>query len=237
MGGIPDGYMAADAIRGIFDAVADQVPVKCILESFDALQAVTRHFMGIFMAAGAQSDDFRMGSVPAHAVRKMGIEILGPFLLGVTADAARQGFIRQGRAVAPHPVQLDIRVIAVAVFAGGQILGKRFGRFDGSGPMHAGLKFFDHVDMGEFLICGRLFYMAFGGAINLLDIRVRYFIETDMTIFAFQFTVNGPGKLFTIDIKDPFDSALIISSHAGIAMAQQTVFRIRDGIGSPSRAG
>lgn len=235
MGGIPNGYVAADAIRGIFDAVPDQVPMKCIFEGLDTLQTMTRHFMGIFMAAGAQPDNFSMGPAPAHAVRKMGVKILGPFLLGVTADAAGQGFIGQSRAVAPHPVQRDVHAIAVAVFAGGQILGKRFGIVGRSGPMDAIIKFLDHVDMRKFLIGGGLLYVAFGGTINFLDIGVRDFIEADMTIFTFQFAVNRAGKLFIVDVKNPFGPAFIKSSDAGISMAQQAVFRVGKGVGSEGR--
>jgi hypothetical protein len=47
-----------------------------------------------------------------------------------------------------------------------------------------------------------------------------------MTIFTLQFAVNGSGKFFIVDIKNPFGPALIISSDAGIAMAQQTIFRV-----------
>jgi hypothetical protein len=198
---------------------------------------VARHFLSIFMAAGAQLYDFGLGAAPPHAMSKMSVKIFGPVLLGVAADTPGQGFPGQGFASAPHAFRGGVHAIRVTVFAGGQILGIRFGIFGRPGPMDAGLKFFDHVDVGKLLIGGRFFYMAFGGTINLLDIRVRNFIETDMTILAFQFAMNGSGKFFAIDIKNPFDAALIESSHTGIAMAQQTVFRIRNGIGSRSRAG
>lgn len=152
MGGIPNGYVAADAIRSILDAIADQVPVKCIFISFNALQTVTRHFMAIFMAAGAQFYDFYLGPMSAHTMSKMGVKILGPAFLRVTADAAGQGFIGQGLALAPHPFQRGVRVIRVTIFAGGQILGKRFGIIGRSGSMDTGLKFLNHVDMRKFLI-------------------------------------------------------------------------------------
>ena len=72
--------------------------------------------------------------------------------------------------------------------------------------------------------------MAFGGTINLFDIGVRYLIEADMTVFTLQFAVNGSGKFFIVDIKNPFGSALIVSADAGIAMAQQTIFRVGNGV-------
>lgn len=72
--------------------------------------------------------------------------------------------------------------------------------------------------------------MAFGGTINLFDIGVRDFIEADMTIFTFQFAMNGSGKLFIVDVKNPFGPVFIISSDAGISMAQQAVFRVGNGI-------
>ena len=152
MGGIPNGYVAADAIRGIFNAIADQVPMECIFVGFDALQTMTRHFMAVFMTAGAQLYDFRLGPGPAHAVCKMGVKILGPFLRGVTADTAGQGLIGQGLAFARHALQRDIHAIRVTIFAGGQVLGKGFGFCGRSGSMDTGLKFFNHVDVGKFLI-------------------------------------------------------------------------------------
>ena len=224
--------MAADAIRGIPNAIADQVPMKCIFVGFNTLQTMARHFMVIFMAAGTQFYNFCMGPVPAHAVRKMGVKILGPIFLRVTADTAGQGFIGQGCAVAPHPVQQGVHAVAVTVFAGGQILGKRFGVCGRSGSMDTGLKFIDHVDMGKLLVGRGLLQVAFGGTINLGDIGVRDFIEADMTIFTFQFAVNGSGIFFVVDIKNSFDPAFIKSSDAGISMAQQTVSRVGNGIGS-----
>ena len=104
------------------------------------------------MAAGAQFDDFGLGSAAAHTMGKMGIKIFGPAFLRMAADAARQGFIGQGRAVAPHPLQGTVQAIGVAIFAGGQILGERFGILGCSGTMDAGLEFLNHVDVGKFLI-------------------------------------------------------------------------------------
>ena len=72
--------------------------------------------------------------------------------------------------------------------------------------------------------------MAFGGTINLFDIGVRYLVEADMTIFTPQFAVDGGGKFFVVDIKDPFGSGFIIPADAGISMAQQTIFRVGNGI-------
>jgi hypothetical protein len=161
---------------------------------------------------------------------KMGVKIFGPAFLRVTADTARQGFIGQGRAVAPHPFQRAVHAIGVAIFAGGQILGKRFGLLRRSASMDTGLEFLNHVDVGKFLIGRGLFYVAFGGTIYLFDIGVRYLVEADMTIFTLQLAVNGSGKFFIVDIKNPFDPALIISSDAGIAMAQQTIFSVGNGI-------
>ena len=131
--------------------------MKCIFVGFNTLQTMARHFMVIFMAAGTQFYNFCMGPVPAHAVRKMGVKFLGPLLLCVTADTAGQGFIGQGLTLAPNPVQRGVRVIRVAIFAGGQVLGKRFGICDRSGSMDTGLKFFNHVDVGKFLV-GRGFF-------------------------------------------------------------------------------
>jgi hypothetical protein len=79
--------------------------------------------------------------------------------------------------------------------------------------------------------------MAFGSAINLLDIRVGYLVEADMAVFALQLAVNGGGKFFVIDIKKPFGPAFIISSDAGIPVAQQTILCIGYGIGSHGHAG
>ena len=79
--------------------------------------------------------------------------------------------------------------------------------------------------------------MAFGGAINLLDIRVGNLVEADMAVFALQFAVNGGGKFFIVDIKNPFGPAFIISSDAGIPVAQQTILRIGYGIGTQGHAG
>jgi hypothetical protein len=198
---------------------------------------MTRHFVGIFMAAGAQFDDFGLGSAAPHTMGKMGVKILGPAFLRMAADAACQGFIGQSRTVAPHSLQRHVQAIAVAVFAGWQILGKRFGLIDRSGPMDTGLKFLNHVDMRKFLIGRGLLYVTFGGTINLLNIGVRYFIEADMTIFTLQFAVNGAGKLLIVDVKNPFGPAFIISSDAGISMAQQTVFRVGNSIGPKRRTG
>ena len=50
------------------------------------------------------------------------------------------------------PVQLVVHAIFVAVFAGGQIFGKKFGIFGRSGAMDAGIEFLNHVAVGEFLI-------------------------------------------------------------------------------------
>jgi len=186
--------------------------------------------MGIFVAAGAQFYDFGLGPAAPHAMGKMGVKIFGPAFLRVAADTARQGFICQGGTVAPHPFQRAVHAIGVAIFAGGQILGKRFGLFSGSGSMHTGLEFLNHVDVGKFLIGGGLLYMACGGTINLFDIGVRYLIEADMTIFTLQFAVNGSGKFFIIDIKNPFGPAFVIPSDTGIAMAQQAIFRVGKGI-------
>ena len=72
--------------------------------------------------------------------------------------------------------------------------------------------------------------MTFGGTVDLFDIGVRYFIKADMTIFTFQFAMNGSGIFFVVDIKNSFGPAFIISSDAGISMAQQTVSRVGDGI-------
>ena len=119
MGGITNGYMAADAVGGIFDAIPDQVPVKCIFISFNTLHTMTRHLMSIFMAAGAQFYDFGLGSGAPHTMGKMGVKILGPTFFGVTADTTGQGFMGQGLAFAPHPVQRDIHAICVTIFAGG----------------------------------------------------------------------------------------------------------------------
>jgi len=74
--------------------------------------------------------------------------------------------------------------------------------------------------------------VALGGTINLLDIGVRNFVEADMTIFAFQLAMNGSGKLFIVDIKNPFSPGFIISSNAGVSVAQQTILRVGKGIGS-----
>ena len=79
--------------------------------------------------------------------------------------------------------------------------------------------------------------MACGGTINLFDIGVRYFIEADMAILTFQFSVNGSGILLVVDIKNSFGPAFIISSDAGISMAQQAIFRIGNSIGSRDRIG
>jgi hypothetical protein len=74
--------------------------------------------------------------------------------------------------------------------------------------------------------------VALGGTINLLDIGVRNFVEADMTIFTFQLAMNGAGKLFIVDVKNSFGPAFIISSDAGITVAQQAISRVRYGIGS-----
>jgi hypothetical protein len=79
--------------------------------------------------------------------------------------------------------------------------------------------------------------VTFGGTVDLLNIGVRYFIEADMTIFALQFAVNGAGKLLIVDVKNPFGPAFIISSDAGIAVAQQAIFRVGNRIGPKSRTG
>ena len=144
--------MATEAVRGIFYTVPDQVPVKCIFIGFNTLQAMTRHFMGIFMAAGAQFYNFGLGSVAPHAMGKMGVKIFGPVFFRVAADTTCQGFIRQGGAVAPHPLQRTVHAVGVAVFAGRQILWKRFGIFGRAGAMDAGIEFLDHVAVGKFLI-------------------------------------------------------------------------------------
>ncbi len=126
--------------------------MKCIFVGFDTLQTMTRHFMAIFMTAGAQHYDFRLGPAAAHAVSKMGVKILSPLFLGVTADTAGQGFIGQGLAFTPHPVQQGVHAIRVTIFAGWQVLGKGFGFCGRSGSMDAGLKFINHVDVGKILI-------------------------------------------------------------------------------------
>ncbi len=72
--------------------------------------------------------------------------------------------------------------------------------------------------------------MAFGGTINFLNVGMRYFIEADMTILTFQFAMNGAGKLPIVDIKNSFGAGFIISSDAGISVAQQAVFRVGNGI-------
>jgi hypothetical protein len=56
-----------------------------------------------------------------------------------------------------------------------------------------------------------------------------------MTILTFQFAMNGAGKLPIVDIKNSFGPAFIISSDAGISVAQQAVFRIGNGICSKGR--
>ena len=89
--------------------------------------------------------------------------------------------------------------------------------------------------MRKFLIGGGLLDVAFGGTIHFLDVGVRDFIEADMTIFTFQFAVNGAGKLFIVDVKNPFGPAFIIPADAGISMAQQAVFRVGNGICSEGR--
>ena len=82
----------------------------------------------------------------------MGVKILSPFFLGVTADTAGQGFIGQGLAFAPHPVKRDVHAIAVTIFAGRQIRRKRFDIFAGPRSMDTDLKFLNHVGMRKFLI-------------------------------------------------------------------------------------
>ena len=72
--------------------------------------------------------------------------------------------------------------------------------------------------------------MTFGGTINLFDIGVRYLVETHMTVFTLQFAVNGSRKFFIVDIKNPFGPAFVVSSDAGISMAQQTIFGVGHGI-------
>jgi hypothetical protein len=86
--------------------------------------------------------------------------------------------------------------------------------------------------MRKFLIGRGLLDVAFGGAINLFNVGVRDFVEADMAIFTFQFAVNGAGILLIVDVENPFGPAFIIPSDAGIAMAQQAVFRVGNGIGS-----
>ena len=218
MGGITNGYMAADTIRCIFDAVSDQVPMKCIFIGFNTLQAMTGHFMGIFMAAGAQFYNFCMGSAPPHAMGKVGVKILGPIFLRVTADTAGQGFIGQRIAFAPYTVQRIVHAIVMTVLAGWQIIRKRFRIFGLSIAMYAGFVLFDHVCMRKFLKGGRLLDVAFGGTINLADIGMRYFVKPDMAVFAFYFAMHRSGKLIVIDIEDPFCSGFIEPSDTGISM-------------------
>ena len=85
--------VAADTVGGILDAVSYQVPVKRVFVGIDAFHAMAGHFFPVFMTAGAQFYDFGLGSAPSHAVSKMGVEILGPIFLGVTADTSGQGFV------------------------------------------------------------------------------------------------------------------------------------------------
>ena len=98
--------------------------------------------------------------------------------------------------------------------------------------MYAGLIFVNHVRVRKFLIGGGLFNVALGSAINFFDIGVGDFVKAHMTVFAGQFAMNRGGKLLVINIKNPLGSFLVVPADAGIAMAQQAVARVRNGIGA-----
>ncbi len=68
--------------------------------------------------------------------------------------------------------------------------------------------------------------MAFGGAVHLLDIGVRDFVQADMAVFTLEFSVNRAGILLLVNVIDTLLAGLIVPAHVGIAMAQQAVFRI-----------
>jgi hypothetical protein len=162
---------------------------------------------------------------------KMGIKIMGPFRLSMAAPASGQDFMLQGLAVAPQSVQRIVHPIVMTIFAGRQIFGKPLGIVCRAPAMHTGVILVDHVRVGEFLIGGGLFNMAFGGAINLGDVGVGDFIKANMTVFAFQFSMNRSGKLLIVDIEHPFGTGFVEPSHPGKPVAQQTVFRVGHGVG------
>jgi hypothetical protein len=86
--------------------------------------------------------------------------------------------------------------------------------------------------VGKFLIGGRLFYVALGGAINFFDIGVGYFVKTHMAVFTGQFAMNRGRKLLIINIKNPLGSFFVVPADAWIAMTQQAIARVGNGIGS-----
>ena len=114
----------------------------------------------------------------------------------------------------------------MTIFAGPQIFRKGILVLRGSPAMEACTLLSNHVGMGKFLMGRRLFDMAFGRAVHLVDIGVRDSVQTDMAVFALDLSVNRARVILRVNVIDALFAGLIVTTHVGIAMAQQAVFGI-----------
>jgi hypothetical protein len=184
------------------------------------------HLLFIFMTAGAQLHNFILGSAPSQAMGKMRVYFLRPGLIRMAALASGKRFPGKCLAFTPKARVWIIGSVRMAVGARGAIFGELFLTVY---PLTVDTVFilFHHATVRKFSVRGRVFQMAFYGAVDLFHVFVGYFVQIHVAAFTPQLPMNGFCKQLIINIINPFVAGFIISSHSGVSMANQAIFFIR----------